>query len=288
MDLDLRQSADGSFSAYNKDFSQCYHSLKCGALSESLHKHILPTFLLYASKKICATLNNQTNNLHTHNFTKNFSQFFTNYLSDIVYDNNAKKELAILDICFGLGYNTFASIYFYSLFGFPCKLRIYTPELDEKMLKNLQYFPYPKEFSNINIQAIMHDLLTYQRHDLPHCSIELFIGDATNYLKMLPTQSLDIIYHDAFSPKENPKLWSVEFFSDLYAALRGNGIISTYSQSRTIRENAFSQGFLVYDCRAKLCDIKTGSLMSKRNIECIALLSQFYQLTPYKNTLMQC
>ena len=39
----LRQSSDGSLSAYNKAFDECYHSLKDGALSETLYKHIYPS-----------------------------------------------------------------------------------------------------------------------------------------------------------------------------------------------------------------------------------------------------
>lgn len=293
VDFDLRQSADGSFSAYNKDFSQCYHSLQCGALSESLYKHIVPTFLIQAHKDTYIQSQNQPNNSTMQNncastltrVPKNFDDFFKTHLSHITY-TNTKKELAILDICFGLGYNTFGSIYFYTLLGFPCKLKIYTPEIDEKMLKNLHCFPYPKEFENLAIPEIMHDLLTKQKYNTPNSSIELFIGEAHSYIKTLPTQSIDIIYHDAFSPKENPSLWNVEFFGDLRTLLQNDGILSTYSQSRAIRENALSQGFLVYDCKAKWCNIRAGSLMSKQNLNNSSLITQFYRLKPvYPKTL---
>lgn len=275
INLELRKSADGSFSAYNKDFSQCYHSLKCGALSESLYKHILPTFLLYAHKKTDAKLHIDLQSRDS----KDFHQFFTKYLSHISY-NQAKKELAILDICFGLGYNTFSTLYFHTLFGLPCHLIIYSPEIDEKMLKNLECFPYPKEFENLRLPEILHNLLTKQQYSTPQLHIELFIGNAQDYLKMLAKQSIDIIYHDAFSPKENPSLWSAEFFGDLSLLLKQDGILSTYSQSRVIRHRALSQGFLVYDCKAKLHDIRAGSLMSKQDISHNELLSQFYHLKP--------
>ena len=53
-----------------------------------------------------------------------------------------KDEIKILDICFGLGYNTFLSI----LNRGDKKLKIYSPEFDEELVKSLKKFDYPKEF----------------------------------------------------------------------------------------------------------------------------------------------
>ena len=63
---------DGSNTLYSKEFNQHYHSLKEGALNESLSKHIIPAF---------------------------------------EYHKN-KLELNILDIFFGLGYNRIETLYY--------------------------------------------------------------------------------------------------------------------------------------------------------------------------------
>jgi len=61
-----RQTADGSFTAYSEIFDEHYHSVKDGALKETLYKHIYPAFKLTPKK----------------------------------------ESYKILDICFGLGFNS--------------------------------------------------------------------------------------------------------------------------------------------------------------------------------------
>ena len=82
---------DGTNTLYSKEFDEPYHSTKDGALHESLEKHVKPSFAL---KK-----NNQ--------------------------------NLVILDICFGLGYNTFATLYFIKKHNLKTKVHILSPEFDE-------------------------------------------------------------------------------------------------------------------------------------------------------------
>ena len=76
---------DGSYTLYSNKFNQHYHSIKEGALNESLHKHVIPAF--------------------NHHINKN--------------------ELNILDICFGLGYNTLATIYYVKHNNLNTKINIY-------------------------------------------------------------------------------------------------------------------------------------------------------------------
>jgi len=44
MTLEIVQSEDGSFTAYSKKFDEHYHSLKDGAYTEALYKHVIPAF----------------------------------------------------------------------------------------------------------------------------------------------------------------------------------------------------------------------------------------------------
>jgi hypothetical protein len=96
------------------------------------------------------------------------------------FDVIKKKEINILDICFGLGYNTFLSI-----LNRPkdTKLNIFSPEMDEKLVRSLKNFPYPKEFEKIRhiIEKVSSDFC-YEDDEV---KIEIFIGDAREYIKNL-------------------------------------------------------------------------------------------------------
>lgn len=224
--LTLKASADGSFSAYNATFDECYHSLKDGALHESLYKHIIPAF------SVCENLG----------------------------------EVRILDICFGLGYNTLASLYYRSLHALPIKLEIYSPELDRSVLESLITFPYPEEFDTLPLREIVGDLCHKGVYEDTHTRIEVRIINACAYVREIPNESIDVVYQDAFSPQKNPELWSEEYFAQIYRILAPHGILTTYSQSAMIRKNALACGFLVYDCTHSQKLVRGGSVMSKREL----------------------
>lgn len=234
----IRQSSDGSLSAYNETFDECYHSLKDGALSESLHKHIYPSLA---------------------------------HLESIYGD--LPSEIYVLDICFGLGYNTFALLSTLVQKGYRGKVHIYSPEQDEHIFSALCKWAYPPYMSEYieNIDEILSffaharsRIMTSHSGILAHNMFyELYIykGDAIESCALLPKDTFDIIYQDAFSPKKNPTLWSAEYFSLLASLLHSQGIITTYSQSAIIRKNALSAGLRVYNYESGV--VRGGSLMSK-------------------------
>jgi len=149
-----------------------------------------------------------------------------------------KEKIKILDICFGLGYNTFLSI----LKNPDKKLEIYSPEMDEKLIKNLKNFEYPKEFEKIrHIVEALSDNAFYEDDKV---KIEIFIGNARDYIQTL--KNIDIIYQDAFSPKVNKELWTIEYFSQIKKILDKNGVITTYSVATPVRCALYKLGFNLY------------------------------------------
>lgn len=197
-------TADGSYTLYNKEFDQCYHSTKEGALNESLSKHIIPAL---------------------------------NYHKD-------KKELNILDICFGLGYNTIATIYYIVKNNLNIKLNIYSPEFDKDLLISLQNFKYPKEFDNFkNIIDTLSKELFYKDEKI---SISIYNGDAREYIKKLDVK-FDIVYQDAFSSDVNRSLWTQEYFYDISLLLKNDAIITTYSIATPIRLSMYNNGISIYE-----------------------------------------
>ena len=199
----LKLSDDGSYTAYSKEYDEHYHSTRDGALHESMTKHILPAYLHVKSK----------------------------------------NEVNILDICYGLGFNTLATVLHYKKYAPQMKVNIYSPELDELLLKSLINFNYPAEFESLKkIIEALHSEGIYKDENL---SIELFLGDAREYVKRFENK-FDIVYQDAFSPATNPMLWTKEYFSDIKKAIKKEGILTTYSIALKTRLALHVNDFKVY------------------------------------------
>ena len=166
------ETEDGSHTLFSEEFNEPYHSTKDGALHESLEKHVKPAFALLKHK----------------------------------------SSLTILDICFGLGYNTFATLYHIKKSKLPTKVHILSPEFDEELIRSLESFVYPKEFDEIQpiIQALSRNFF----YEDEQFKIKILLGDARQTVPKIK-EKIDIIYQDAFSPTHNPLLWSREFFADI-------------------------------------------------------------------------
>jgi len=209
-------SDDGSYTAYSKEYDEHYHSTKDGALNESLTKHVIPTFKL-------------KQNLH---------------------------EIKILDICFGLGFNTLATLYYRKLYNIDTKIYIYSPELDAKLIESLKNFPYPQEFDEF--KKIIDSLVDKNIYEDENTYIELYVGDAREYIKNM--QGFDIVYQDAFSPSSNPMLWTKEYFGDIASLMKQDGVLSTYSIALKTRLALHENDFNVYINSGE--DIRDATLAS--------------------------
>ena len=202
---ELIQSSDGSFTLYSKEFEEAYHSTNDGALHESLQKHIIPAFEL---KKDMHSLN-------------------------------------ILDICFGLGYNTFGTIYYLKKHHSKTKVHIVSPEFDEELVASLGEFKYPSEFDDI--AEIIKEVSQNKHYKNDQFEIEVIIGDARDILRgQISNFKIDIIYQDAFSPKTNPLLWTREWFGDIKQIADKNAILTTYATAASVRMALDENGFDIY------------------------------------------
>jgi len=154
-----------------------------------------------------------------------------------------KDELNILDICYGLGFNTLATILYYRQNRPKTKLNIYSPELDASLVKSLEDFSYPEEFAELRdiVVALSQDGF-YKDEQL---FIELFLGDAREYVREFEN-FFDIVYQDAFSPSTNPILWTKEYFTDIAKAMRKEGVLTTYSTAFRTRLALYENGFHIY------------------------------------------
>ncbi len=211
---------DGTNTLFSIEFDEPYHSTKDGALHESLEKHVKPAVA----------------------FTKE------------------KTTLTILDICFGLGYNTFTTIHYIKTLGLKTKVHILSPEFDEGLVRSLDTFDYPPEFENIKhiIKAISQDLY----YEDEQFKIEILLGDARKSIPNIQ-EKVDIIYQDAFSPAQNPLLWTKEHFSDIRAISKEDALLTTYSTAAAIRLGLYENDFFIFVHRAEMMRYSTVASLKR-------------------------
>jgi tRNA U34 5-methylaminomethyl-2-thiouridine-forming methyltransferase MnmC len=203
--LEYIATSDSSYTLYSREYEESYHSSKDGAVFETYSKHIEPAFKYF--------------------------------------DSTSKDSIYILDICFGLGYNTLATVEYIKKVGIDKNVFIYSPELNETLLDSLVEFEYPKEFQKY--LYIIKDLIQNEYFKEGNIYIELFRGDAREYITKLEVE-FDIIYQDAFSPTKNRALWSYEYFSELYQQSSPHITLTTYSISTSVKMSLSEAGFKVY------------------------------------------
>ncbi len=197
-------TVDGSYTLYDKDFDECYHSVIEGAFTETLQKHVIPAFEAFGKRS---------------------------------------GELDVLDICFGLGFNTLATIWYVKKHYPGLKINIFSPEINEELVRSLKDFQYPSEFDELGIiEKVAEDL----RYDDGKYKIEVAVGDARKILGVCE-RKFDIVYQDAFSPKKNPTLWTIEYFENIKRLLKQKSIITTYSKATHIRLSLYNLGFYLYE-----------------------------------------
>lgn len=213
---------DGSHTLYSKEFDQAYHSTKDGALQESLQKHVIPAFTL----------------------------------------QQGKEKLTILDICFGLGYNTLATLYYLKSNHLDTKIHILSPEFDRELVESLANFEYPKEFDGL--KPIIEALSKNFYYEDEQFKIEVLIGDARESIPKIE-EKIDIVYQDAFSPKQNPLLWTREYFRDIRAICNDDAIITTYSTAIATRMGLYENGFHIFLYYGE--DARRSTIASPKMIE---------------------
>jgi tRNA U34 5-methylaminomethyl-2-thiouridine-forming methyltransferase MnmC len=170
-----------------------------------------------------------------------------------------KDEVNILDICYGLGFNTLATLLYYVKNRPLAQLHIYSPELDRDLVKSLQHFTYPEEFAVF--REVIETLSSCSRYEKNNIFIELFLGDAREYVKKFENK-FDIVYQDAFSPSSNPVLWTKEYFTDIKTAMKDEGVLTTYSTALKTRLALYENGFNIYLNSGS--DFRNATLASRR------------------------
>lgn len=196
-----------------------------------------------------------------------------------------KNPLRILDICFGLGYNSLFTLTYAKKYNI--NIEIFSPEMDISLLEELPYFKYPKILYNyLDVNEIFQSINKDEIYSKSNLSLSVFKGDATIYLQQFGNNFFDIIYQDAFSPSKNKELWDKNHFKELYRILDSKGIVTTYSSSESIRKIAYLCGFCVFGM--KFFTFKEGSVFLKQDIAINRLDNiSLYRIQDYTNSFFK-
>jgi uncharacterized protein len=200
---------DGSITFWSDDYKEHYHST-VGARKEAVEKYIRPSNLI---KRL--------------------------QLSDV----------RLLDVCFGLGYNSLAALDAALVSEDNDnlhKLHILALEMDKRVVRAASKSIISLETDQFLREGVLQDLQTKGHSTLNHhATIDILWGDARFTASKLQPSSIDIIYLDAFSTQRNSELWTIDFFAMLKKLMKKDGVLLSYCAAIPVRSALLAAGFYV-------------------------------------------
>lgn len=189
-------------------------------------------------------INHKIETLHTSSGA--ISESFEKFIKPLKLDD--KEDIAILDICAGLGYNSTAAI---SKFKDKKSLKIDMVEISKATLACGILVKSPISEHEIIKKAIENQLikenyasLELVNTEIPeNIEIKIFIEDARKTVQKLEKNSYDAIFLDPFSQNMAPELFSLELFKEFMRVIKDDGLIATYTSSAPVRSGFIEAGF---------------------------------------------
>ncbi|MDO5810764.1 MAG: MnmC family methyltransferase [Methanobrevibacter sp.] len=193
-------------------------------------------------------INHKVETLHTS--TGAISESFEKFIRPMKF--NYDEDIAILDICAGLGYNSSAAIADFMKHS-KANLTIDMVEISKATFACGLLVPSPIPEHDITKKAIEDELI---KQDYAHVSLEkaeipeninlnVYIEDARQTVQRLDDNAYDAIFLDPFSQNMAPELFSLEFFKEFRRVIKDDGIIATYTSSAPVRAGFIDAGFCI-------------------------------------------
>ena len=195
---------DGSFSLLSNHYKEAFHS-RSGAKEEAEFKYLAPA---------------QLNRIETN------------------------ETINILDVCFGMGYNSGCLIE--QLNKKDVAVSLWGLEIDYRPLSiALQSEIFLKGWSR-QVVEIFQEIQINGEWKNELSSGKILWGDARNNIHKIPKENMfDLILLDPFSPSNCPELWSEEFLIELSSKLKSEGKLITYCTAAAIRGSLKRAGLSV-------------------------------------------
>lgn len=203
--LSLFPTQDGSLTFWSETYQQSFHS-DSGARVEAEAKFVIP--------------------------------------AQIAVKSQTQEHLNILDVCYGLGYNSAAAIAAASQPHSNAHLQIIglenNLEVPQKAVADRLIDIWSPEIVDILTKVAEDQCFTSSDRQ-----IQLLVGDARQTIQQVPPRWADAIFLDPFSPPHCPQLWTVEFLQLLADRLKPDGYLLTYSAAAAVRTALLSAGLQI-------------------------------------------
>ncbi len=251
---------DGSSTYKNLEYNETYHS-SIGAYTEALYKHVLACKL---------------------DELANSSLAETSVEPAIL----SFPVIRILDVCFGLAYNSGVAIQKIWEINPAQRIEIIGLENDVAIIAELPNIEVPEDYLFIR-DSIMKPLAEQAKKLLvasgrgavhqddekvesevlqpstigelnlltENLNMRILINDARNAVTEIEDDYFDAIFFDPFSPKTCPVLWTEEFIAAVVSKAKPKAYISTYSSARIAKDNFSKAG----------CELFEGPKLNRRN-----------------------
>ncbi len=163
------------------------------------------------------------------------------------------KSLNVLDICFGLGYNSASLLN--ELIKQKSYLNLYALEIDKKPLEYSLRNKYFLKLWSPKIKRIFESLYLNDYFEDQFFNCRILWGDARKKINIIPSANkFDLIYLDGFSPQKCPQLWTIEFLSKVTEKLNPKGYLITYSSSAAVRKTLRNLGLEIFSIKPSFND----------------------------------
>ena len=197
-------TGDGSFTFYSEEFQEAFHSAY-GAKQEAEVRYIAPCLI----KELAAQ----------------------------------KSTIRLLDICYGLGYNSAAALEAIWQVNPNCQVELIALEISAAVPRQaiaqglLQFWQTP-------VPELLAELAETNQVKTSLLSATLLLGDARQTIQSViqNTWQADAIFLDPFSPPKCPQLWTVEFLALIAQCLSPTGRLATYSCAAAVRTALLTTG----------------------------------------------
>jgi tRNA U34 5-methylaminomethyl-2-thiouridine-forming methyltransferase MnmC len=152
-------------------------------------------------------------------------------------------SINILEIGFGTGLNALLTYQELETKAFKINYVAIEPiMLNKSIYTQLNYTDLLNNKTLLDIFIKMHEIPC----DVPHFISDNFILNKIEGKLQeleLSENAFDLVYFDAFSPEIQPELWDEKIFKILYASMKNNSILTTYSAKGIVKRALKSAGF---------------------------------------------
>ncbi len=155
-----------------------------------------------------------------------------------------KSQISIFEMGLGTGLNAFLS----AIKANDLKLKIeytgieaFPVSIDE--LNQLGYNDIAGK-SNSELYNKLHETLWGEMNEISEWFSLRKINDQLQLINF-ENESFDIVYYDAFGPRAQEEMWSIELFQKMYDSIKEGGFLVTYCAKGQVKRNMKAVGFEV-------------------------------------------